>query len=167
MGLPTTVLAAGTQAIAKFSITADAGGTVAWDRVVFTIATTTASLTSTSTTIKLYDNDDQATSLSTCVLTAVGTSITCSDVNKEVSGTKTYVLKAEVGGTITAGAAVSTYIAQPSSLADPDRQLVVEATTASFIWSDESVSGHSATTADWMNDYLIKNLPTDSQTLSK
>jgi len=39
-------------------------------------------------------------------------------------------------------------------------------TGASFVWSDMSAQGHSYNTNDWMNDYLVKNLPTDSQSLS-
>jgi hypothetical protein len=38
--------------------------------------------------------------------------------------------------------------------------------TASFIWSDQSASGHSVITTDWATDFLVRNLPTDSQTLS-
>jgi hypothetical protein len=38
---------------------------------------------------------------------------------------------------------------------------------ASFIWSDESAQSHSSSTADWNNDYLVKTLPTASQSLTK
>ena len=38
--------------------------------------------------------------------------------------------------------------------------------TASFVWSDLSAQSHSIVTSDWATDYLVKNLSTDSQTLS-
>ena len=39
--------------------------------------------------------------------------------------------------------------------------------TASFVWSDESAQSHTIFTHDWANDYLVKNLPTDSQSLTR
>jgi len=39
--------------------------------------------------------------------------------------------------------------------------------TASFIWSDLSAQSHAISTTDWTTDYLVKNLPTSTQGLSK
>jgi len=39
--------------------------------------------------------------------------------------------------------------------------------TVSFIWTDRSLSNHSAATKDWTNDYLILNLPTPTTQISK
>jgi hypothetical protein len=54
----------------------------------------------------------------------------------------------------------------PTSFAASDTYANVAATTATFVWSDLSASGHSTTTTDWVNSYLVKNLPTDTQTLT-
>jgi hypothetical protein len=49
---------------------------------------------------------------------------------------------------------------------DSDIGLALTALPApSFVWSDNSASLHSTTTADWTTDYLVKNLPTDTQSL--
>ncbi|MDD4531560.1 MAG: hypothetical protein PHH21_02525, partial [Candidatus Pacebacteria bacterium] len=39
--------------------------------------------------------------------------------------------------------------------------------TATFVWSDVSQPSHSITTTDWTNDWLVKNLATDTQNLTK
>jgi hypothetical protein len=75
-------------------------------------------------------------------------------------------LKALIGGTIASGASVGTSIASPSTFLAP-AAVGGPAAAGSFVWSDQSVLGHSEQTLDWNNDYLVKNLPTDSQTLTK
>lgn len=39
--------------------------------------------------------------------------------------------------------------------------------TGSFIWSDLSATGHGLFTADWTDDYLVRQLPTDTQNITK
>ncbi|HPC30623.1 MAG TPA: hypothetical protein PK862_01610, partial [Candidatus Pacearchaeota archaeon] len=39
--------------------------------------------------------------------------------------------------------------------------------TASFIWSDVSAQSHSIATPDWTTDFLVKNLPTNTQALQR
>jgi len=41
------------------------------------------------------------------------------------------------------------------------------ANSATFVWSDISQPSHSVTTADWTGDFLVKNIPTDTQNLTK
>lgn len=163
--LPTTVLAAGTQTIGKITVTADAQGPVDLNKIVFNFATSTGATISGA---NLYDDADQTTALGTCTVNVVANTISCVNVNKEVSGSKTFVLKTTVGGSIGTGSSVSTSIAAPSTTHVVGNNAgVVAGTSASLVWSDESVVGHSLTTGDWFNDYLVKNLPTDSQTLTK
>jgi hypothetical protein len=53
---------------------------------------------------------------------------------------------------------------------DSDLNLALTAgvpATASFIWSDASSQGHGMGTTDWTTDFLVKNLPTDTQNLTK
>ncbi len=162
--LPTTVLAAGTMTIGKVTITSDSQGPVDVNKIIFNVATSSATVASPN----LYDDADQTTVLGTASLNAAGTQITVTGVNKEVSGSKTFVLKATIGGTINTGSSVSTSISAPTTAHTVgDTAAIVAATSASFVWSDESVVGHSTATADWFTDYLVKNLPTDSQTLTK
>ncbi len=170
VALPTTVLTAGTQTLYQFSITADAGGTIAWQKLKFTVATTSGV---TVSNFNIYDAANQSTPLTGFASplsfnSATGVVTASSTIDQEVSGSKTYVLKATVGGTIASGASVSTNIAASGvSFVAPTDVVTVAGTAANFVWSDEAVIGHSGTTADWNNDYLVKNLPTDSETLTK
>ncbi|MDD5519074.1 MAG: hypothetical protein PHV98_06965, partial [Candidatus Omnitrophica bacterium] len=51
---------------------------------------------------------------------------------------------------------------------DSDVNLVtVNAAAASFTWSDVSAQSHAEATYDWSTDFLVKNLPTATQNLSK
>ena len=154
VALLSTVLTDGTKTITKFSVTADALGTIHWDKMVFNIATTSATVTNPL----LYDALDQSTPLGICSLLNRATQISCVGVDKEVSGSKTYVLNATIDGAVS-GASVSTNIGTISSYSAPTTAADVEATDASFVWSDESASGHSLVTTDWNNDFLVKNLP--------
>jgi hypothetical protein len=165
VALPTTVLTAGTQTIYQFSVTADAGGTVAWRTIKFNVATTSAPVSLPN----LYDSANQSSVLpnTTCTFNTAGSVVTCvSTQDQEVSGSKTYVLKATVASAIV-GSSVSTSIAGSNlGFVAPTAAGSVGA-TATFVWSDESVTPHTALTNDWNNDSLVKNLPTDSETMSK
>jgi hypothetical protein len=91
-----------------------------------------------------------------------------STADQEVGGSKTYVIKALVTGTVTTGASISTNMMSSSlGFTAPTDTATVQATSASFVWSDEAITPHSGTTADWNNDYLVKNLPTDPLILAK
>ena len=162
VALPTTVLAAGTQTVAQFTITADAGGTVAWKRLQLAVNASGVGFS----TVSFYDAANQSTALVGTVSTT-SSSITFVPTNEqEVSGSKTYVVKAFITGSPTTGNSFATNIPALGGFVAPNVFGTVSTTNA-FIWSDESLIGHSETTADWMGDYLVKNLPTDSQTLTK
>jgi hypothetical protein len=171
VALPTTVLAPGTQTIAKFSVTSDAGGPVSWRQIKFNVTLGGAAGVTAGTAV-LYDAANESTPLAgvSCAgpLTNVITCSSTSTQDQQVSGTKTYVLKATVTGGAT-GDSVSVRIpSNTTSFGAPAALLSVPGlSTASFVWSDESVIPHSDTSADWNNDFLVKNLPTDSQTISK
>jgi hypothetical protein len=173
VALPTTVLSGGTQTLYKFQIAADAAGTVAWQKINFTVATSGAGSIPSLTGWALYDTADESTPLSNVTVTqnAAGTLVTASStvgVDQQISGSKTYVLKATVNGTLVTGYSVSTKIASggaPNQV--PASAATAAAATTNFVWSDLSVTPHSAVTLDWFNDYLVKNIPTDSQTVTK
>lgn len=171
--LPTSVLNPGTATIGKVTITADAGGTIAWRKIVWTYATSTPSGSFTMTSAGLYDESGTAVSGVT-VTTGTGAtgSITASSTagaaDQEVSGSKTYTLKATIGGSPVTSSSITTNIATGvgTFVASTDATTVA-GTAASFVWSDESSSPHSALTQDWNNDAFVKNIPTDSQSLTK
>ncbi|MFH1677348.1 MAG: hypothetical protein ABH888_00885 [Patescibacteria group bacterium] len=167
--LPSTSLGAGTQTLAKFTVAANATGALAWKKINFTVNKTAAEAITVG---KVYDESNIEIA-GTAIINTLGTGSTTgsivfvADNEQLVSGSKTYVLKATIGGTIATGDNIQTSIAQPSSFAASDTYAIVAATTASFVWSDQSANSHSVTTSDWTNGYLVKNLPTDSQTLTK
>jgi len=189
LALPSSTLTAGTQTLAKFSVATGGTGTVAWNRISFNIvkeagpivATLTLWDADTSTqvagTVTMHDTADAAScgaALLGCKLVFVPTA------EEQVAGTKNYVLKAEISGTIEAIDYVSTTI--PSTVAtfaaSTTAALVAAvgltgaldtyaeyALTPSFIWSDMSAASHAVTTSDWSNNFLVKSLPLNSQTL--
>ncbi|MDQ3244778.1 MAG: hypothetical protein M3P22_00290, partial [bacterium] len=88
---------------------------------------------------------------------------------QQISGTKTYVLKLVTAFTPTSGDNLNISIAQPDTFAASAAYATVAAANsaqATFVWTDTSAASHSETTLDWSNAYLVRNLPTDTQTLS-
>jgi len=159
--LPTAVLAAGNQVLARIVVAADAKGNVDWTQLIFTYSTSNA----TASNFTLVDEGNN--SVGNC--TDVTGTVTCtSSADNTISAgtSKTYSFKADltVG---TNSASVSTHIARANVFADPTTNASV-ATTSNFIWSDEAVVAHDiATSGDYQSDYLVSHLPLDSQTLSK
>jgi hypothetical protein len=167
VALPSTVLFAGTNTLAKFSISSGGTGTIGWAKLAFTIATST-SVVVTAPQVWDADAGTQVTGTASTTYTSSGmVTEFWPTAEQQISGAKNYVLKATVGGTLASGAYVSTNIANPSGFATRVSAVTATATNASLVWSDLSIQSHSLTTADWNRDYLVKNLPTDSQTLTK
>jgi hypothetical protein len=185
VSLPSTVLSAGTKTISKVQISADAAGQVNWKKLVWTISKTTGVTIGATSTMQLVDSSGNiiAGTFATSTATGVGTGVELfgaatagtlsfvADSEQQITTSETYSLKGTIGGTITAGNSIATSIANPStSIATPNTYTLIAGAagtqTPSFVWSDRSALSHSATTADWTNDYKVKNLPTDSQTLS-
>jgi len=170
--LPTSTLSTGTVTLAKFSVSSGGTGTIGWNKIIFSV-TKTATPVIASPTLWDADSSIQITGTATVSPTLDGTqtSGTISFVpaaELEISGAKTYVLKATVSGSLAVGDNINTNIAQPvNAYAAPAASATVVTTGASFVWTDQSASSHGTGTSDWNNEYLVKNLPTDSQTLYK
>jgi hypothetical protein len=133
VALPTTVLASGTQVLAKFDVVSN-GGTVAWKEVLFDI---TKSAAPTITAVTLWDvTGGQNTEITSTKAFQVGTPgvvSTCSsdntvcelriavgtkaddNVEEQVSGTKTYEVRATIGGTLAAANSINVSIPSNSS----------------------------------------------------
>jgi len=159
-------LAAGTQTIGKLDVTADAAGTISWKEMSFNYGTSSGL---TLTNIKLYDGSTEISGTATKVY-ASSTIRFVADSEQEIGAgqTKTYVLKATVGGTISTGAYVQTSISDRSSAMNGPAAYtgVLAGTDASFIWSDKSASGHGLGTSDWFDDYKLPGVPTGSYSLN-
>ena len=186
--LPTTALVAGTNTLAKFSVGTNGSGTVGWNRFIFSLAKTSAP-TVASVTLWNADSNTQIAGTATLVDTAnaatcLATLLACRiqfvpTTEQQVSGSVNYVLKATVAGTLVTADYITTTLAAPSVFAASAAYATVAAsgsyaatyagfgTSPSFIWSDVSASSHDTTTLDWSNDYLVRTLPLDSQTLTK
>ena len=185
---PTTILAAGTKVLAKFDVVSN-GGTVAWKQVLFDI---TKSLAPTIASVTLWDvtggGNTEITSAKVFQNGTVGVATTCvadntvcellisvgtnadDNVEEQVSGTKTYEVRATIAGTLAAANSINTSI--QSNLAHVasavfttnDNDTTVD--DASFVWSDQSAQSHDTGTADWVNENLVKVLPTSTWTMT-
>ncbi|MFH1838177.1 MAG: hypothetical protein ABH808_01620 [Candidatus Kuenenbacteria bacterium] len=180
-----TVLSTGTQTIAKFSIASNGVDTLGWKKFISNISKTGGVAGDPAlSAFAIYEDTNQIGGVVTIVSLDVDglgpdTTDNCGELDltctvsfvatdeQQISGSKTYLLKTTVAGTLVTGDNVNTSIAQPSAYVAPDTYAIVAGTTASFVWTDVSAASHSETTLDWNNGYLVKNLPTDSQTLTK
>lgn len=183
VALPTGTLTTGTNTLAKFTVSSNGTGTVAWKNILFTInKTNSADSVAIDGTPKVYDADTGIEVLGTPTITTLADTDAAGSIRfsatseQEVSGAKTYVLKANVTsvGGLAAGDNINTSIANSSTTiadgatAGTDNDAAALVTSgANFVWSDMSAVAHSTATFDWYSDYLVKNLPTDSQVLSK
>lgn len=175
VALPTTVLNDGTQTISRFSVTADAVADLSWRQMSWTYTTSTGVSISNST-IKLYKlGDSTALNSFNQSLTVAGTTITVTTTNDQniTKGTsQTYELKGDITGTA-ADKSVSTKIngsgVSTSAAGTSTTLTLVTLYETGFIWSDKTGNPHASdgTSADWADSVYVKNLPTDSQTLSK
>jgi hypothetical protein len=172
--LPSSILSTGTQTIAKFSVASN-GGTIGWKKMKFAV-TRSIGGTDTLSNTALYDADTGtqiagAVTYSGSIEADGGTAgniIFVATNEQQISGSKNYVLKTDIAGTLATGNNINVSIAQPDTYAASDTYANVAAANsaaATFVWTDTSASSHSATTTDWNNAYLVKNLPTDTQTL--
>jgi hypothetical protein len=170
--LPSSVLAAGTQTLAAFTVSST-GGTTAWAKIGFQVTISGAAENIVSGSFALYDSTNTAIpgTFNPIVLAAGSgsTLVTFTPTNpQEINASKSYTLKAQIAGAIATGDSVSTAINHSAvTYVAPNTEATVAGTAATFVWSDESASSHSLTTTDWNNDYLVTQLPVGSFTLSK
>lgn len=176
-----TSLSAGTKTIARVKIAADASGAIDWSEINWTV-TKPAAVSLGAVTTDWVVTDDAGNTIggtiatttdlatSTGSVTSGNVKFTPTTIETISAGSyKIYKLKTSVGGTIASNDAVTTKIpASGLGNVQSAANSTVVGTDATFIWSDRSfvgTTGHSATTPDWNNDNLVKNLPTDSQSI--
>ncbi len=164
VALPSTVLNTGTQTVYQFMVTSDAGGTVAWRQLKLNVAANGVGFT----TVNIYDSANQSTPLTGVTVATTSSSITfTSSIDQEVSGSKTYVVKAFLTGSPVAGNSIAVNIPSSGLAHAPSTDYASVSSSSSFTWSDESLLPHSASSLSWTNDNLVKNIPTDSLTMTK
>src|SRR3989344_1938141 len=197
VSLPTGSMTNSDLVIAKFTVSSNGTGTVAWKQVMLEISKTGADTeTATNPTLASYFirnadtgstitaaedviNDSDASSANcdgedtTCeLLISIGTNAD-NNVEEQVSGARTYEVVATIGGTLATNDYITvkidrntTSFAASAVYTGNDNAGDGTANSVSFVWSDVSISAHDTGTADWANDYLVKNLPTTSWTLT-
>jgi hypothetical protein len=173
VALPSTVLADGTQTVSKFSIAADAAGDVTWKYLGFSYTSSTSILV-TAATWFLYKDGDSTKLNATGLSSNVGGTLAMVTDNEQTIAkgtTQTYVLKADITGSA-ANTSFTTKITGTANTAGTSTAYSnYNAVETMFRWSDRSGSAddgvHTATSDDWCDSNYIKNLPTDSQTLSR
>ncbi|MFA7702811.1 MAG: hypothetical protein WCX80_05155, partial [Patescibacteria group bacterium] len=192
LALPSTLLNAGTQTISKFSITSGAN-TVGWKKLAINVSKTSAptialasAVANGTGSVSLYDADTNTLipgvitlanvtgTMQTAGAAADGLITFVATSEQSISGTKNYLIKASVGGSIVNGESVSTtFSTGVSAYAASNDYTTVAGTAATLVWSDQAgdpstpTHDEAATSNDWNNEWLVKLIPTDSQTLSK
>ncbi len=157
-------VAAGTG-LYRFTITADAAGSIDWRKVSFTVATNGVTITDW----KLYDvtggssvqiNDNAANPVGSTLSVCPGTSCAIGEAQEVGAGaTKTYELRADtVTGWGDDSDSVSISFTEDTSAIT---NAAAASVTGNMIWSDRSATGHSTTTSDWTNGYLVKDMDND------
>lgn len=162
VALPSTVLSDGLKTIAKFRIDADANGPISWRKIALSVATSGVAFDQA----ELYDAADLGTPLASSMLSSNMLTFTPGAEVVSAGTTKTYQVIANVSGSSGGDTLTTRIMGTATEWSAPKSATAIEAETTSLVWSDQSVLGHSSTTPDWMNDYLIRNLPLEAQTLS-
>ncbi len=154
----------------QFTVTADAVGAVEWTKLVFTVSTTTASITGVdlvddATGVSLLDNNTSSASTTATAITVDLTKNSTKTTYAQVGAglTKTYNLTGTVAG-FTTGATVSIRLAADSSAV---ANAAAGSVSANTVWSDRSATTHSITSTDWTSGFLLKNFTSNSVTYSK
>jgi len=176
-----TLVAGSNRAIGNVTVTADAAGAIGWKKISFTVAKTAALTTGATTTIALWDGNNQVAGVfGTTTGDLVGgldslenstsgnfTFVATSEQEIAAGQSKTYQLRTTIGA-MAAGVAndsIDVSIANPSTSITTGTATGVAAdtvaSTPSFGWTDRSSIStiHSESTSDWTDDYLVTTLP--------
>lgn len=149
--LPSGNLVSGTNTISKFTLGTDTG-TVAWKRIVFTVAKSDASGSDLGaiTAATLWNGSTQVTG--TAVIASAlasngsqsGTIVFIPTNEEQVSGSATYSLNVDVGGTVATSDSVTAKIANPSTTFTASNKAFAFGTaagTTALAYSDEDAGG--------------------------
>jgi hypothetical protein len=164
IALPATSLTTtGTWVIARIKVAASTNP-LAWKQIQFTVTPSGVSLSN----FKLYDeNSNEVTgSVSSSTMTISGVNTFTALNEQPVATEHTYSLKADVAGVDSTGDSITTSIARLTTTFAASQ--AYSAGIGSFVWSDVSANNHDTTASvDWTGDFLVKNLTTDSQGITR
>jgi len=153
-----TSLANGTSYLYKFQVTAT-GGTIDLYQFEFTYATSGAAAGVTVGSWVLKDLTDGTDVDASCSVS--GTTVTCTDGTSEeiaAGSTHTYGLQGAVTGLKSAGDGVSVKMnTDVTTYGALTKASTAAAAPESIVWSDESNTSHSTSTADWTNGYWLED----------
>lgn len=180
VALSNTTLAATTMTLAKFTVSSNGTGTIAWKQTMLELTKTAWPILATPTlwnadtgeqitAAVVFQNDtntDAACNASdtACeILITVGTNAD-DDTVEQISGAKTYEVRSAITGTQAAGVISVTLdrntTSHAASAAEQTNDNAGTANSVSFVWSDESASATSDTgVSTWQKDFLVKTLP--------
>jgi hypothetical protein len=159
LGLPSSLLGDGTKTLAKFSVGSAGTGTIGWLKAILNYSAT-AGVTFSQT--RFYDAANESSALSG---TVASTGSTISFISTDELPAGDYVVKAIVAGVGADDSLSVTWSNSGLTFVAPTASASVGA-TATLVWTDRFSLPHTELTPDWNNDYLVKNLPMDSWTLS-
>jgi len=156
LALPTTVLTSGDQVISKFTVTADANGDVALNKIVLTTTNTSnATITALGLGSSLKVNGSYKT-VAGATSTATTTTITLATDEVIAAGSsKTFEILATLAVSGQGSESVTTKISEESTYAIDG--------SGNFVWSD----GASVSGATYSNSYRVPGLTTATQVISK
>lgn len=191
VSLPQTVLSTGSQAIMRFTVSADAAGDVSFKHIQVAIGKSLAPTLATTADANIRRVGDSTNLAGTTALSSAlgstGAATGTLDIlltNEEVvaAGTsRTYDVRLTISGSPASGDNVSSSLngdgttapTETGVITTPGAGLVSVAGNArNFVWSDISAVPHSDTlggpsSADFANGAYVMTLPSDTQTMSK
>lgn len=158
LALPTTVLTAGDNVVSKFTVTADANGDVALNKIVLTTSNTSnATITALAVGSALKVNGSYKT-VATSTYSSASSTLTIFFATDEVisaSQSKTFEILANLSVSGQGSESVTTKITEEAAYATDG--------TGNFVWSD----GASISSPTYSNSYRVSGLTTATQVMSK
>lgn len=154
VGMSSGFLAGANTELLKFTVTnSNVNNPVNLKQIT---VTPTHSTGLTGTTVNVYESTDTNTVIGTGTMTGTGNAVKITfDADSVISTSKTYVVKADTTGLTADGSSIR------MSLTSADASAETRALQATgWAWND-------STTNDYMNGYLLKNLPVDGNTMVK
>ncbi|MBT3412472.1 MAG: hypothetical protein HOJ15_03730 [Candidatus Jacksonbacteria bacterium] len=150
--LPTTVLNTGTQVVSKFTVGTNGTGTIAWQKLLFTV-TKSISGTDTLASPTLWDSDNNEIAGSGVFTGSVeddndtaGAIHFVADAEQQISGSKTYELRVTIAGAPAAGDNLTVQITQPSAFAAQTAAFPIN--TNSAVYYADTDAGATVTAND-------------------
>jgi hypothetical protein len=151
----------------RFTVTADAAGSIEWREISFTV-TTSGDAGTRFTSFELYDVTGTATQIGSTVTALAastlqfcpGSSCTIGEAEQIGAGSsKTYEIRSTVSDWDSGDSVAISFAEDTSAIANTTAVLV----SGNMTWSDRSAASHATTTSDWTNGYLVKDMDNDTR----